>query len=173
MSKMIANARDHSLLSSYREKLLEHLFVGEVMRYVWLSRVKRLEVLKPQVDDGGYDLVLEGNGVVRHIQLKATFRGSSVKRYTVNRGLASKPSGCVIVLGFDADTLELGPYLWFGAPPGQPLPGLDGFAIGKHTKGNAAGTKLPKANHRVIPLSAFKKAANTAEVCALLFGKIQ
>ena len=59
---MIANARDHSLLSSYREKLLEHLFVGEVMRYVWLSRVKRLEVLKPQVDDGGYDLGTWGNG---------------------------------------------------------------------------------------------------------------
>jgi hypothetical protein len=51
--------RDHSLLSSYREMVLEHLFSGEVMRHVWLSGIKRLEVLKPQVDDGGYDLVLE------------------------------------------------------------------------------------------------------------------
>ena len=28
-------ANDHSLLSSYREMLLEHLFAGEVMRLVW------------------------------------------------------------------------------------------------------------------------------------------
>ena len=54
---------DHRLLSSYREMLLEHLFAGEVMRYVWLSGIKRLEVLKPQVDDGGYDLVLEANSI--------------------------------------------------------------------------------------------------------------
>lgn len=45
-------ATDHSLLSSYREMLLEHLFAGEVMRHVWLSGVKRLEIVKPQVRRG-------------------------------------------------------------------------------------------------------------------------
>ena len=110
-------ATDHSLLSSYREMLLEHLFAGEVMRHVWLSGVKRLEILKPQVDDGGYDLVLEGKAVVRHVQLKATFRGSKVARFNVNTGLALKPSGCVVGLLFEPRTLELGPFLWFGALP--------------------------------------------------------
>jgi hypothetical protein len=89
-------ADDNSLLSSYREALLEHLFAGEIMRHVWLSGIKRLEVLKPQVDDGGYDLVLEAPNVVRHIQLKATFRGSTVKNFRVNVALAKKPSGCVV-----------------------------------------------------------------------------
>ena len=51
-------ATDHSLLSSYREALLEHLFSGEIMRHVWLSPLKRLEIHEAQVDDGGYDLVL-------------------------------------------------------------------------------------------------------------------
>ena len=37
---------DHSRHSSYREMLLEHLFVGEVMRHVWVSGGKRLEILK-------------------------------------------------------------------------------------------------------------------------------
>lgn len=55
---------EHSLLSSYREVLLEHLFAGEVMRHLWISGTKRLEMLKPQVDDGGYDLVLEANAAV-------------------------------------------------------------------------------------------------------------
>src|SRR6059036_2080203 len=86
---------DHSLFSSYREMLLEHLFAGEVMRHVWLSGVKRLEILKPQVDDGGYDLVLEAGDIVRHVQLKATFRGSKVGRFSVNVALSRKPSGCV------------------------------------------------------------------------------
>jgi hypothetical protein len=72
---------EHSLLSSYREMLLEHLFAGEIMRHVWLSGPKRLEISKPQVDDGGYDLILECNTMVRHIQLKATFSGSRVKRF--------------------------------------------------------------------------------------------
>jgi hypothetical protein len=91
-------ASEHSLLSSYREMLLVHLFAGEIMRHLWLSGPKRLEILKPQIDDGGYDIVLETNTVVRHIQLKATFRGSTVKRFNINMGLASKPSGCVVGL---------------------------------------------------------------------------
>lgn len=61
---------EHSLHSSYREMLLEHLFAGEVMRHMWLAGCNRLEILKPQVDDGGYDLVLEANSYVRHVQLK-------------------------------------------------------------------------------------------------------
>jgi hypothetical protein len=47
--------------------LLEHLFAGEVMRRVWLSGIRRMEILKPQVDDGGYDLLLEANAIVRQV----------------------------------------------------------------------------------------------------------
>ena len=68
---------DHSRYSSYREMLLEQLFVGEVMRHLWRSGGKRFEILKPQVDNSGYDLVLENGSIVRHIQLKISFEGSS------------------------------------------------------------------------------------------------
>src|ERR1700691_3756856 len=98
---------EHSFLSSYREMLLEHLFVGEIMRHVWLSGLKRVEVLKPQVDDGGYDLVFDVGSIVRHVQLKATFRGSTVRRFNVNTALALKPSGCVVGLLFEPTTMEL------------------------------------------------------------------
>ena len=165
--------RDHYLLSSYREMLLEHLFAGEVMRHVWLSGVKRLEVLKPQVDDGGYDLVLEGNSIVRHVQLKATFRGSKVGRFTINTGLAGKPSGCVVVVLFDPTTLDLGPFLWFGGAPGAPLPSLQGFAVGKHAKGNAQGVKLRRPNMRVVPRATFEPLAGIAQVAEHLFGRLK
>jgi hypothetical protein len=150
--------------------LLEHLFAGEVMRHVWRSGVKRLEVLKPQVDDGGYDLVLETTSVVRHIQLKATFRGSTVRRFTVNTGLSRKPSGCVVCLQFDQETLDLGPFYWFGDPPGQPLPDLSSFAVAKHTKGNAQGVKALRPNLRTLPLSAFEPVPTIPELAERLFG---
>lgn len=165
------SSSDHSLLSSYREALLEHLFAGEVMRHVWLSGVKRLEVLKPQVDDGGYDLVLETDSVVRHVQLKATFKGSKVRRFTVNAGLAAKPSGCIVCLLFDDKTLNLGPFYWFGGAPNERLPDLTTFPIAKHTKGNAQGVKTLKPNHRVIPLSKFVLVATIPLLAAKLFGE--
>jgi hypothetical protein len=151
--------------------LLEHLFAGEVMRHVWRSGIRRLEILKPQVDDGGYDLVLEGNNVTRHVQLKATFQGSKVARFNVHTSLAAKPSGCVVVLLFDPHTLALGPFLWFGGAPGEPLPDLNRYPIAKHTKGNARGVKLPRPRLRVLPRSAFQQLASITEVAERLFGR--
>jgi hypothetical protein len=165
-----AQALNHSLLSSYREMLLEHLFAGEVMRHAWLSGLKRLEILKPQVDDGGYDLVLEANSIIRHIQLKATFRGSTVSRFNVGLGLSTKPSGCVVVILFEPTTLELGPYLWFGAEPGNRLPDISQYPIARHTKGNSKGVKLERPNIRVVPKSAFVRLAQLADVADHLFG---
>jgi hypothetical protein len=165
-------ATENSLLSSYRESLPEHLFAGEVMRRVWLSGVKRLEVLKPQVDDGGCDLVLEGNSVVRHVQLKATFRGSKVARFNVNTALEAKPAGCVIVLLFDPTTLELGPFLWFGGAPHSRLPSLEHFSIARHTKGNAQGIKLRRPNVRVLPRAAFTKVPSIDALVQRLFGPL-
>ena len=150
--------------------MLEHLFAGEVMRHIWLSGVRRLEVLKPQVDDGGYDLVLETSTVVRHVQLKATFKGSTVRRFTVNAGLSNKPSGCVVCMLFDEKTLNLGPFFWFGAAPREPLPDLSAFKVAKHTKGNSQGVKTLRPNLRVVPISAFEPVATIPLLSAKLFG---
>ena len=118
-------ASEHSIHSSYREMLMEHLFAGAVMSHMWRDGLRRVEMLKPQVDNSGYDIVLEANGVVRHIQLKASHRKSSTARVNINLQLREKPSGCVIWMLFDQESLEFGPFLWFGAEPGEPLPALD------------------------------------------------
>jgi len=140
------------------------------MRHLWISGGKRLEILKPQVDDAGYDLVLELGKIVRHIQLKTTFKGSSVRRFNINAGLSLKPSDCVICIQFDKDTLALGPFLWFGGVPGQPLPGLGGYSIAKHTKGDAEGLKTQRPNLRVVPYSAFKQVPSIPQLVVKLFG---
>ena len=39
--------------SSLREKLLEHLFVGELLRTLWRRGARRVELLRAEVDAGG------------------------------------------------------------------------------------------------------------------------
>ena len=166
----VSTASEHNLYSSYREALLEHLFAGEVMRHLWLRGNIRIETLKPQVDDAGYDLVLEANGVVRHVQLKSSHTGSSTADVKVSLDLAKKPSGCLIWDWFDPRTLRLGPFLWFGSQPGLPLPDLSTLKVAKHTKGNAQGVKLQRPNVRVIPNHRFESLATIEELVLKLFG---
>lgn len=59
----------------------------------------------------------------------------------VHAGLATKPSGCVVCIVFDQNTLELGPFYLFSSAPKEPLKDLEGFAIGRRTKGKASGIK--------------------------------
>lgn len=166
----MTDTQNHSLRSSHREALLEHLFAGEVMKRLWLRGDWRLEVLKPQVDDSGYDLVLEANGVVRHVQLKASFVGSTVTKTQVNTLLAAKPSGCVVFMWFDAKTLELGPFAFFGGAPGTPLPDLSGMKVTRHTRGNAKGLKAERPGIRTVPLTRFERVADLDGLVTRLFG---
>ena len=152
--------------------LLEHLLAGEVMRYLWRRGNVRMEVLKPQVDDGGYDLLLEANDVSRHVQLKASHSGASTNRVAVSLSLQRRPSGCVVWTIFDEDTMELGPFLWFGGKPGKPLPNLSaaGYDVVKHSKANAKGVKSERPNLRNVPRSAFTKLDTVEELVMALFG---
>lgn len=156
--------------SSYRERLLEHLFIGELLKLSWTSGDCALEVSKPEVDRSGYDLIAEANGFIRHIQLKATFVGSSTKSQNVHISLGDKPSGCVVLIHFNKETLRLGPYLYFGGLPGEPLPSLENHKVARHTKGNAQGIKAERPNIKTIPNSAFTKIDAIQQLYSQLFG---
>lgn len=158
----------HSLLSSTREKIIEHLFVGELLKRLWQRGARDVEVLRSEVDSSGYDLVLEHADVVRHVQLKSSFRGAHTSRQTVSRKLQQKPSACVVWLVFDQDTLELGPYFWFGGAPGDPIR-VEDFPVGRHTKGNAQGIKAERPNTRVINRNQFQKLDTLDDLINALF----
>jgi hypothetical protein len=113
--------------STYRERLIEYLFVGEILRHLWQRGVHNIEVLKPAVAHSGYDLVLEHNRTIRHIELKASNTEGKRTEVTVNVGLRSAPSGCVIWINVNPDDLELRQFWWFGGEPGAPLPEHRGF----------------------------------------------
>jgi hypothetical protein len=48
--------------SSLREQALGHIFLGQLLAFMWRNGGRDIEVLKSEVDRGGYDVVLESNG---------------------------------------------------------------------------------------------------------------
>ena len=161
----------HFLESRLREKIIEHLFVGDLLSCLWRRGSRDIEVLRAEVDRAGYDLVLESNGVLRHVQLKASYLSARTSKVGININLAQKPSGCVIWIWFNPDTMDLGPFLWFGGKPGEPLPSL-GNRVGKHTKGDRTGRKAARPNIRLIRKGQFSSILTMDDVAQELFGVV-
>lgn len=156
--------------SVYRERLLEHLLVGDLLKYSWLHAGANLEVSQPSIDRSGHDVVLEANGVTRHVQLKSSSHAATTPAQKAHLGLATKPSGCVIWTRFDRVTMDLGPFLFFGGEPGLPLPPLDAFKIAKHTKGDKDGVKKERPNLRIVQKSQFRAITDISMLYRALFG---
>jgi hypothetical protein len=161
------------LKSSFYEQLVEHVFVSEVLQEAWFRFGEIVEVLRAEVDASGYDIVLECNNVLRHIQLKTSKVDGKTANQKVNVALASKPSGCVVWILRSEDQqshrMRL-TYRFFGNDAGEPLPSLDGFRVGKHTKGNKDGVKAERPSIRVVPKRSFEPIGTTNELVTKLFG---
>ena len=155
--------------SSFREKLIEHLFIGEMLKLSWLKDDCQLEVMKPEVDNAGCDVVLEDNNIIRHIQLKTSKTGGKTSRQNINTRLANKPSGCIVWIVFDENTLELCSFYFFGAGAGKPLTGLENAKIAKHTKANADGVKAERPNIRTINKGQFDRYDSIEALYNVLF----
>jgi hypothetical protein len=147
----------HSFDSSLREQALAHLFLGQLLAFMWRNGARDIEVLKSEVDRGGYDVVLESNGIIRHIQLKSSFHGSKVREVDVSTKLLRKPGGCILWLEFDSESLTIGNYYWFGGKAGTGLPDL-GPRVARHSKGNSDGEKTERPIHRVLTRGRFERS---------------
>lgn len=159
----------HAYKSSFREKLVEHLLIGELLKHNWLKGDADLEVSRPEVDSAGYDFIAETRGVTRHIQLKASKRGARAQQQNCHISLGRKPAGCVVWVYFDEITLELGPFYFFGSEAGAPLPANDHFKVTKQTRANAQGKKAERPDHRRIPKSKFEEIKTVEELYRRLF----
>ncbi|CAB3805334.1 hypothetical protein [Pararobbsia alpina] len=49
------NSEQHYVHSVLRERIVEHVFVGDVLRRLWQRGVTDLELLRSEYDAGGYD----------------------------------------------------------------------------------------------------------------------
>jgi hypothetical protein len=159
----------HYAESSAREKLVEHVFLGEILRGLWRRNIRDPEVLRPEVDSGGYDLALDRRGLIRHVQLKSSHRGAKRTEITASVKLLDRPSACILWVYFDPDTMLLGPYLWFGGAPNEKIPSF-GERVARHTKHNAQREKADRPGHRVISKSRFTRLDTIDEVIQKLIG---
>lgn len=155
--------------SVLREKVVEHLFLAELSRHLLMDRKCAFEILRAEFDAFGYDVVVEAEGIVRHVQLKAGRLGGKRTKVDVNVSLASKPGGCVVWIMVDPDTLELGPFHWFGGKPGSPLPDLGERPV-KHSKGNAGGVKTVRPMLRQVRKSDFERIDSMDKLATAMFG---
>lgn len=103
----------HSRESSFREKLIEHMFVAELLKYSWRRTRQQggslIEVSRADVDRGGYDLIAEVGRCLRHIQIKGSALGATTSRLNVHVALSDKPSGCVVWIYLNEEDWSLDP----------------------------------------------------------------
>lgn len=171
ISVSLSSDADHYLYSSLREQILEHLFISEYLKTMWRQGFRDMEVLRSEVDNAGYDIVLSHRGVIRHVQLKTSHAQARASFQKAHLALAEKPSGCIIWIRFDAETLSMGPFLWFGGDPGEPLPDISSYPVAKHTKANAGGIKTERPNLRKVGKSSFSQLDTMYDVIEKLFGR--
>ncbi|ATF90439.1 hypothetical protein [Burkholderia gladioli] len=158
----------HAAHSVLRERIVEHVFVGEAMRRLWQLGIVNIEILRAEFDATGYDVVMCCGSVMRHVQFKVSLVDGVRAGVTINQRLAQAPSGCVIWLGVD-ERLEIKEYRWFGAAPGRPLPDVSRYRAARHTRANAMGFKVVRVNQRILAKSAFEKLSGLDEMLERLF----
>jgi hypothetical protein len=161
------DAKAHYQHASLRERIVEHIFVGEALRELWRKGVIDVEVLRSEFDAHGYDLVMSRGTIVRHIQFKASTRRKPL-RVSLSRSLFDKPSGCVIWIQVSPD-LQLEQFYWLGGNPGKPLAASDGLRAAKGRR-NKDGIRLDRPNHVYIPNAQFELIQDLRGVLAKLFG---
>jgi len=149
------------------EQVLEYQFLAALTPEL-LRRGMRFEVLRGDFDLDGHDLVIEAGGIMRHIQLKGMAVGGRTARVPVNTRLGAKPSGCVVWMGYDPQSLAVTGWRWFGGLPGQPLPDM-GDRIARHTRANSAGIKAARPHIRVLPAKRFTPLPDIVALADHLF----
>jgi hypothetical protein len=160
----------HFTHSTFRERIVEHVFVGDVLRTLWRLGVSDVDILRSEFDAHGYDLVMSRGSIVRHVQLKTQAAG----KVSVSRALAEKPSGCVVWIGLNKDTLELGPFMWFGGVPGRAAAGhfkLSEIPSARHTD-TQCRRRAPRAKESpCFPASSLYETQDPGRRgCAALWG---
>ena len=155
--------------STTRESILEHRFLADVAAQLWSEGEFGLSISHSEVDNAGYDVIVEARGVTRHIQLKTLHQRGKARYFSIQHRLQDKPSGCIVLIRHDAKSLAVTHYEFVGGLPGEKL-SLSGGKTARHTKGDAQGFKTERPALRLLPRSAFTVMPSMAALTERLFG---
>jgi hypothetical protein len=126
-----------------------------------------VEVLRSDFDASVSDLLLECQNCMSYFQLKTSASNSKMRTQRVNIALSHKSGGCVVWLICKEDPMDCRmqlQYLFFGDGPEKPLPSLDDFSPGTHTKASASGIKAVLPYFREIPKQYFESIPTITEL---------
>jgi len=159
-----------SIHSSYYEKLTEHMFLSDILQIAWFNGQHQIEISRSEIDNSGFDLILECNRVIRHIQLKSSAKKRS-GCLAVNMKLEEKPAGCIILIirNETSDNKFDLKYQFFGSKKDSKLPSLENYQFAKHSRGNKDGVKNIRPHIKNVPVKDFVPIGNR-ELLHVLFG---
>jgi hypothetical protein len=156
--------------SSYVENALRHVFLAQLFRAVWEhNHADKLHVYNNEVDDSGFDLVASLGGIIRHIQLKATHTRGRAKSISAHVALASAQGGCIVWMSYDAATLDISHYHFFGASVGELMADFSARKTAMTQRRDINGQRKERLNHRIIPRSKFVGPLSIQELRDVLF----
>jgi hypothetical protein len=104
---------------------MEHVFISELLQHRWFIDQDRVEVIRPEVDADGFDLVLEANKHVRHVQLKSRVRHGQARSTRINARLREHPDPCVVWVFWRVDPATCRVSVEYKYSPWQRWPPLE------------------------------------------------
>ena len=161
----------HSYDSTLREQALGHIFLGELLAFMWRHDRRDIEMLDLLFGVGplGHVAHDEDDSAAVDRRQRDLLRERAAVRAAA--GHFTAPPSALFHGGEDdvRETLDIERFYWYGGRPGTPLPDL-GKRIARHSKGNSQGEKNERPGHRVVAKRDFDTLVNISEVVGKLFG---
>ena len=158
----------NNINSSYIEKMIEHIFLSEILKESWVKFNIKINVLRPEVDDSGYDLILECQGISQYIQLKSTINEKTIIP-TVNSKLFKKKEFAVILIKVNKEEMIFKEYYYYA----DKNISVENLKSATKNKANTDGVKKERPNTKKIPRSKFVKLNSIPELLEKSFPDIQ
>jgi hypothetical protein len=157
--------------SSHVENVLRHAFLAELAGEVWRDDPNEpLGISKAEVDDSGYDLVLERNGTIRRVQMKHAHEQKTPKSFSVRVEFATYPGSCIVVISHTLSDLKPASYSFYGGGPDEEMPYIEAHRTTKSpVRRGADGKRKLRVNYRDVPFSRFKNGLPMRQLLQELF----
>lgn len=157
--------------SSYVENVLTHSMISSLAGDLWRRDPEvRMDILRTEVDESGFDLVLTMSGQGRYIQIKQVNSEGRNKNFSVRADFALMPGSCVVVIVHRDSDLSIEGYRFFGAALNKPMSSVDGFnsSILPGRRGKD-GNRRVREHYRDIPGACFTKLNSVSDLLEALF----
>lgn len=157
--------------SSHVENVLRHAFLAELASEVWRDDPNEpLGISSAEVDDSGYDLMVERNATIRRIQLKQAHDEKVPRNFSVRVAFATYPGSCIVVIAHSLLDLRPTSYSFYGSSPGDPMPYIEAHrttkAPGRRT---VDGKRVLRLRYRDVLFSRFKRDLSMRQLLDELF----